>query len=379
MSRKLLLWVILLPALCGFSFLGAYTASSLRHGGLGFFGAKGPVLDYPEVLELGEQEAGELVIWPFTIANRGDQELVIDEVQASCSCSGLVFADNADQGALSNLKVGMGTEVRLALRLSVPWQPGNAARYAVQFRTNEPESPLKRIVAEVSLIKGVITTPVALTLGSIPKGATIKRIVEVHDRGGQARSIESVSSTSPDRFQVHLITDDRKDRKAQIALSDCVIGRIEVTFNAQEIGPIEGNVQVQVSGRNRPASIPVFGEVVSDFQVTPSSLLLPKMSGRGPLYQADCLCRSRKNAPMTVSLAQADDGLKVELLPDQNEPDCRTVRITLDEKSLKSRMEFPKKIKLMARADDAEEPLEIRVYCRSEGMGDGKNRRAEEH
>jgi hypothetical protein len=158
-----------------------------------------------------------------------------------------------------------------------------------------------------------------------------------------------------------------------------VIGRIEVTFNAQEIGPIEGNVQVQVSGRRRPTSIPVFGEVVSDFQVTPSSLLLPKMSGRGLLYHAECLCRSRKNAPLTVSLAEADDGVKVEMLPDQSEPDCRTLRVTLDEKSVKSRMEFPKKIKLMARAGDAEEPLEIRVYCRSEGVGDGKDRRAEDH
>jgi hypothetical protein len=117
------------------------------------------------------------VLWPFTIANRGNQELVIDEIQASCSCSGLVFADNADRGSISDLKVGPGAEAKLALRLSVPWQPGNTAGYAVQFRTNERESPLKCVVAEVSLIKGVITTPVALTLGSIPKGATIKRVV----------------------------------------------------------------------------------------------------------------------------------------------------------------------------------------------------------
>lgn len=49
----------------------------------------GPVLDCPEVIDLGEQERGQVAIARATLANAGDADLTITDVRSSCSCAGL--------------------------------------------------------------------------------------------------------------------------------------------------------------------------------------------------------------------------------------------------------------------------------------------------
>jgi hypothetical protein len=51
--------------------------------------ANPPVAELPEVIDLGAREIGDVVVVPFSIANRGGEELVIDDIRTSCSCSGI--------------------------------------------------------------------------------------------------------------------------------------------------------------------------------------------------------------------------------------------------------------------------------------------------
>ena len=44
------------------------------------FTALEPVIEYPSRLDLGKHEIGEVVVAPFTIANRGRRELVVTQI-----------------------------------------------------------------------------------------------------------------------------------------------------------------------------------------------------------------------------------------------------------------------------------------------------------
>src|SRR5437773_2695342 len=48
-----------------------------------------PVLDCPDVVDVGEHELYSLAVGRFTVANRGGRELILNNIRTSCACSGL--------------------------------------------------------------------------------------------------------------------------------------------------------------------------------------------------------------------------------------------------------------------------------------------------
>src|SRR6516225_1012639 len=66
---------------------------------------------------------------------------------------------------------------------------------------------------------------------------------------------------------------------------------------------------------NGPDRLPVFGSVVLDAMVRPSSLVLPRQSGSGPLYYATCLCSSTNGQALGLAADRVPQDIDVRFQP----------------------------------------------------------------
>jgi hypothetical protein len=56
---------------------------------------------------------------------------------------------------------------------------------------------------------------------------------------------------------------------------------------------LNAHIDVKCAGQEKPGmTIPVSAIVVPKFELVPGSLLLPRVSSTGPIYEGKCLCRS---------------------------------------------------------------------------------------
>jgi hypothetical protein len=127
-----------------------------------------PVLECPAIVELGDRELGEVAVARLTIANRGGRELVIEEMQSNCACSGLEREQDGKFIRLNSLRVAPREEVQLVMRVLVQGAPGGPAQSRVEFRTNDPVRPAAAIHTSVSKVKaGVNTLPTSVVFGTL--------------------------------------------------------------------------------------------------------------------------------------------------------------------------------------------------------------------
>jgi hypothetical protein len=360
-------WIVALPLLGALSFLGSLLGSSNSETLARLFGSRsGPILDCIERIDLGEQEVGQLIAGRLIVTNRGSKELLIDQVQTSCSCTGLQREEEGEFTPVSSLRVGAGEAVHLVVRVSVRGDPGQPFTNFVEFRTNDPARPLVRIEAVISLVTGVTTVPRTLAFGTVLTGAVPDQLVEVHDLSGKRRAIKQVLTNNPDRFSARLLSPQADGVGGKDRTSSTLIGRVEVTLKTEVSGPVDGRVEIQLAGEeSRLVSVPVIGLVASDVEVSPTSLVLPRMSSNGLLYSVDCLCRSNKGDPLTVTLDSAPQGIAAELSAVVGNPALQKVRVTWDSSSGDKVSGEARSVRLRASVGGRETCLEIRVYCRS--------------
>jgi hypothetical protein len=365
MSRKLLLWAVILPVLGVLWFLG----SSHFRGRWRVPGRNDPpVLDCPEIIDLGEQEWGQLATARFIITNRGGEELQIDHIQSSCSCAGLEREERDGFTRLTELRLGPGQEAHLALRVSVGGNAGGPARISLQFRTNDPARPLASVEVVIPLVTGVTTLPRVLAFGNVPTGATAHQVFEILNLSRKERAVERVVSNNPDRFSARLLPPGVDGDGGASSGTESLIGRIEVRLETETPGPVDGAVEIYFSGsEGRTVSVPVMGHVAADVEVTPSTLLLPRVSGGGTLAYGDCLCRSTKGEPLRITLDSAPEGITIQVSDVEGDPTAQMVRIAWEANSATRATAGAKVVRLKAAGGDRETSLEIRVYCRGGG------------
>src|SRR5262245_26897227 len=77
-----LLCLVLVPLIAG------VLAFAVSRAWLGHF-RSGPIIVFPATLDLGTREIGDLAVARFTIANRGDSPLLINDIRTNCSCTGI--------------------------------------------------------------------------------------------------------------------------------------------------------------------------------------------------------------------------------------------------------------------------------------------------
>src|SRR5262245_39171196 len=85
----------------------------------GFEKVIGPLIELPDTISIGNREMGDIVVVPFSIGNRGDQELVVDQVHTSCSCTGMEQQKDGKFYRVEAMRLRPGERADLVMRVSV--------------------------------------------------------------------------------------------------------------------------------------------------------------------------------------------------------------------------------------------------------------------
>jgi len=326
-----------------------------------------PAIEFPDKLDLGEHEIGEQVVFPFTIANRGAAELIVDQISSNCSCSGMEREDNGSYSRITSLQLKPGEEARVVMRVSVAGVPiGTNMINVVQFHTNDPQAPTGRIEAIVSRVSGgVTTTPEAVVFGSVPVGASVRQIVHVWDKSTPPREIERVETCNPHRIRVRLVSNDNKTPEVDSNINGRVIGTLEVIVNSEEPCHVNGTIEIHLAGEARnPDKVIVQGTIVAPFQITPSVITLPRESASGQIYSATCICRSTKGESLTLKVDVAPPGLTAQA-SDQVESKAKVIQITWDPEQLRISAGSQREvIRFLVQDGESEAILELPVILR---------------
>lgn len=367
MKRRYLLWV-LIPLLIG---LGTYV---VRSGELprrwAMLNQSKPVIEFPASLDLGERERGELVVARFAVANRGGQELVIDGIRSNCACSGLEREEGGDFVHVESLRLRPGDGAELAMRIAVSGPSGGPMRNVVVFRTNDPTCPEAAIEVVVSRVTGGISSlPTGVVFGTVPVGDEARQVLKIYDAAVRPRTVERVTSTSPDRIDVCFLPLDVGSPGTREGLLGVLIGRVEVVLRTREPGSVDGQIQVHIADETRrPDTIPVSGRVVGVIDVSPPSLVLPRNSDGGPVYSGRCLCRSSRGGQWTLTVDEVSSGLSAEIAAAEEDAGVRVLRVEWrPDQRLPRPEQTQKNVRLRARVGDQDLLLDVPVICRERG------------
>jgi hypothetical protein len=369
MKIRVLFW-LLVPALAG---ILSYFASTgqLRRAWLSVVQGQ-PEIHYPAKLNLGGHEIGEVVVAPFTIANRGRSELVIDQVRTNCSCTGMEQVRDGHYVRVESLRLQRGEEIQLVMHVSVRGVPPGAEMVnVVEFHTNDPSQPTGHIEAIIGPVsRGVSTNPGSVVFGSAPVGRKVLRVLDVRDTAMLPRRVERVTSTNPARVTARFLPVKNSPEGGQAHPDGVLCGQVEVCVDTSSPGEVNEALHIFLAGETRnPDAVAVIGKVTSPFEMSPSLIVLPRASGAGALYHATCVCRSTNAEPFTLSVESVPPGIAAMVLPGKSPHVC-TIRITLDpRRSTRPPPGQPITARFRAKAGISETMLELRVLLQTEGAG----------
>ena len=297
------------------------------------------LLEYPESIDLGDRELGDLVMHKFTITNRSKDPILIDQIHTNCSCTGLERDENGSVRGIESLILEAGEAVPLILRISVRGAPVGAQMISrLHFHTNLPGCPDCQIESRARIVRGGIQSfPESISFGPIPVQTAARKTCDIVDFAMPPREIKSLVTTHPDLFGVRLLPPNEKISAIHDELPEkgTVIGKIEVITTAKHPGEINGEIFVYLKGDDNPCrTINVVGVAKSDFEIIPKSLVLPRASSSGPVYSGTCLVRTIGPAPIGLETKLVPLGLSAEIR-DGADPRMREIQITVDPKKVR--------------------------------------------
>jgi hypothetical protein len=318
-----------------------------------------PAIDFPETIELGELDQGQVVSQGLSISNRGGSPLQIGNVRTNCSCSGLEREVEGTAESVTELTIPPGEAVDLRVRLAVRGTPGLPLRTTLAFGTNDPLRPVGQIDLVVSRIRGVASNPTAVVFGTVPVGRDPQQVVELRDLAGDRLAVERVSCSDTERFAARVLPNDENSPN---------LVRIEVTARTAASGTASGEMRVEVNTTKgqKTVVVPVTARVVAPVEASPSRVCLPRSSAGGPLYHATCVCRSASGKPMKLTPEGVAQELSVVVSGAPDGSSAQLVRIEWvgprGDAEIRERV-----LRLKASVESDEYPVEIRVTCKQSG------------
>jgi hypothetical protein len=329
--------------------------------------SSGPVLEYDTLVDLGEQEYGQIARGYVNFTNRGQAIIVIDQIRSNCSCSGLERLEEGQWVKCDQIDIPPGGSEQLSVRVSVRGQTGGPVQNTITFRTNDTAKPDGEVEVRISKVMGLSASPTSVVIGDLRPGSKRTQIVEVRELGATSTTtIERVSSTIPD-VMARVLPDSTGLRSStDMGPRGKLIGRVEIVAIGKDEKDVAGSIQIDVKRGNVPTriSVAVSLSVVKQYSAHPSVISLPRWSEQGAEYSATCLFRSHNREPVELVVASTPPGLSVNIDNRSKNAATRLISIRLDPASINSKVDAESRIiKLKAIDSVGEFPLEIRVEC----------------
>jgi hypothetical protein len=319
------------------------------------------VLECPSLLDLGEQERGQVLVAHVPLANVGTADLDITDIRTNCSCTGLEIEEGGKFRRINRLTIQPGESKELTARWAVNGAIGDRVTTIVYFATNIPDQPevqLQLIVPRISA--GVEVFPKAVTFGRAPIGRTLREVVAVIDRSPTPRIPVKVT-TSGQRIKATMVPTNARPWDGPGG--GTLVGQVEVIADTSDPGEFGEQLTVWF-GESRPITPTAFlvsGKVVRQVESIPSSILLPRMSDGGPQYNARCLLRSEGDSPFTVRVESCPPGWQATVHDPAKASGSKLIEVAYN-KSLGGKITTDSSaIKLVATMDEKDVPLQIVV------------------
>jgi hypothetical protein len=322
------------------------------------------VLRCPALLDLGTRRVGESVAAIFSIENIGGQPLEIREPKTNCTCHQLRLKGGGPLGRMSSFTVAPGAAADLEMTIRVAGTHGASMSGTVEFRTNDPERSIARVVAQVPFVlAGVFSSPSSITFGSLPVHETGHYTLEILDDGKSPRTVERLESTDPGHVRAQLSACEpvrAEDRQAW------VIGRVEIDVSSDTPRDFDERIIVAVHGdRHVALEIPVTGRMVTPIEGSPSKLIFPMSSGTGPVYTGQFWIRSTSRLAIRAIEWSAPAGLVAEVLSGAEGP-TGIVRVRWDPVIGAALTGSTPVVRFQVRTDSGVCGIELPVMCRKE-------------
>jgi hypothetical protein len=364
--KRLLL--ILLPVVVGILVFEVQTGRIQRQFAI-WLGSD-PVIEAPDFVDLGEQEAGKIAIAPITIANRGSTELLVNEIRTNCACAGLERELDGKHYRIDSLRVQRNEQVQLRVRVSVRGEPGRKSVSRLLFSTNDPLKREAMIELVISNVKGGVTpVPTHVDCGRILLGTTECRFIRVYDRGTLVRRITKVECKDKERLTARLIPTESDPANFDQQSSCRLIGQIELIAHGRRPGQFQSQVLIYLNDALEPSNlVPVTGRVCELIEVAPSPVVLPRQSNLGLVYVTHCRCRSTEGKRLEVTVDRLPKGLSAVVSGVENDPTEREVRIEwIPDGDVESNEFQRKSVVLGAHVGEQRTTIEISVICQRSG------------
>ncbi len=369
MKLRLVLWIVLVTgvsACLAWSAYLAYSGKFNRQWTILF--RSGPVIVFPATLELGERELGELATASFTITNIGGGELLIDDVHMNCACTGLEKETEGRYTRVDSIRLGPNETADLRVRVSVQGAIGTLSRNTVRFRTNDamyPEAAIEVITSKI--VGGISCFPTGAIFGSVLVGESSKQLLEIRDGAIHPRTIVHAESANHEQVSIRLLPAINDERNANSSSNGLLVGYLEVTLNALSPGPVNTTIVFYLSDdpERKRSSIPVIGHVVDMVEVSPTLLVLPRMSSEGKVYYGTCLFRCTQGKPLALEIDSLPNGLFAKIDSDGERAELATVRIEWSpDRETELEQEYRRIIRFRSIVGDKERFVEVPVVCR---------------
>jgi hypothetical protein len=297
--------------------VGAIAAMVIMVGGMNR--SRGPLLDAPAIIELGEREHGAIATATFTVHNSGDSELLLSDFQVSdCICCNVFEVESqGHKTPLRELRLAGGQSAEIHFRKAVKGNASEPTHSFITFHTNIPSQPEAKIsVTVANVLAGVTATPAQWAVGEIPLGRNARQKFTLTDSSATPRPIERVESSDPARLKAKMLPS----------------GKLVVEVETDRPGPVNGSVRLYVlGGKAEPDPIKITGRVVAPVECSPAAVRLPRRSSDGPLYHASCLIQATGGQPLELRLADLPEGIKAEVNPNESGArQTQVVKISVD-------------------------------------------------
>lgn len=373
MNKQRLIWAfsaaVVTSALAGAIFVEVYRP---RAGHRDLPSNPFPSIELPEIIDVGQREVGEQVVVPFRVVNSGGGELIVHEVHTNCSCTGLERREGNTFVRVESLRLPAGAGADLDVRMTVRASAGGPVRNVAEFHTNDPRKPVSRLEIVVPKVTGgVFVAPAGVLFGTVAVGAEVRQIIDIHDSAVRPRSVIRVDSSDPSRVVVRLLPTQQplpqpQPQEPGVPPVGPVIGRVEVVVRTDQPGPIDATVLIDLDREtSKPDALPVVGRVAMPVEAMPSSFVLPRAAGDGPMYSGTSLCRSTDGQPLSLTAESVPEGLTAQIVAGAPGASSRIVHIAWDPRSGSGPADGrPLILRFKATAGGRETILEIPVTIR---------------
>lgn len=264
-----------------------------------------------DTLDLGTVREGAVVNATFKVENRGEENLVITSVQASCGCTAVKLTDEEKTiapGETRDIVAMFDTKGRLGMQ-----------RKYITLMTNDPGAPSYRLTLQAQVETLFRVTPsTTINMRSTQRGEKLQPLViEPTDAGKDIELLEVTTEGVPLRHE------------ADISES----GRIKLLLTVPDevdLGPVNSGMTIRCRVGDEEAAVPIrlVGQIVGDIVARPILLQSLAATTRGHRF-APVILASPTGKSFNVLSADAGPHVDVQFAPVKNDGSEYQFRTTL--------------------------------------------------